>query len=243
MHLRVQPNLGLPDKQPTAGKGGFAFGAFPIPLVPGQKYPAGTELVRQGEIATDVWIIDAGIVKLVYIGEDGRETTVGARFKGWVLGSTSAILSKPSPVAAVTMTACYLQRLETGTFLEMLNGHSTLSQWLHKMHSQEVFDQLVSLTAGSALSAKQRLERLLAQLIDTIVDNTQSVEIRVTLPFSLRDLAGLVGITPEHLSRLLRQLTDEGVIRRKRGWIIVTDRHKLAPVSASPKLPDHPHLI
>jgi CRP-like cAMP-binding protein len=211
----------------ATAKGGFAFGAVPIPLVPGQKYRAGIELLRQGEIARDVWIIDEGAVKLVYFGEDGRELTVGVRLIGWILGSASVILGKPSPVAAVTMTPCYLQRLDAGTFLEMLDGHSTLSQWLHKMHSQEVFDQLVSLTEGSALSARQRLERLLAQFIERLEDDVQTTDIRVPLPLSHRDLAGLVGITPEHLSRLLRQLTDEGVIRRYKGSIIVTDPRKL----------------
>jgi hypothetical protein len=47
----------------AAAKGAFAFGAFPIPLVPGQKYPAGVELLKQGDIAKDVWIIDDGVVK------------------------------------------------------------------------------------------------------------------------------------------------------------------------------------
>jgi CRP-like cAMP-binding protein len=221
----------LPSVHPTrtaTAKGGFAFGAFPIPLVPGQKYPSGVELLTQGVIARDVWIIDDGVVKLVYFGEDGRELIVGVRMKGWILGSASVILKKSSPVAAFTMTPCYLQRLDAATFEEMLSGNSALSSWLLKMYSQEVFDQLLSLTQASALSARQRLERVLAQLANPVEGKEQRVEVRVPLPFSHRDLAGIVGITPEHLSRLLRQLTDEGFIRRKKGWIIVTDLRKIA---------------
>jgi CRP/FNR family cyclic AMP-dependent transcriptional regulator len=220
----------LPSAHPTSGattQGPFAFGAFPIPLVPGQKYPAGVELLKQDEIATDVWIIDDGVVKLVYFDDEGRELTVGVRLKGWVLGSASVILAKPSPVAAFTMMPCYLQRLDAATFLDMLSGNSTLSSWLHRMHSQELFDQLVSMTHASAVSAKRRLERVLAQLIQPFEDRVQGTEIRVTLPFSHRDLASLVRTTPEHLSRLLRQLTNEGVIRRRKGRIIVTDLRKL----------------
>jgi CRP-like cAMP-binding protein len=107
---------------------------------------------------------------------------------------------------------------------------------LLKLYSQEVFDQLVSLTQASALSARQRLERLLLELIQPLEDNVQSVDIRVPLPFSHRDLAGLVAITPEHLSRLLRQLTEEGIIRRKKGWILITDLRKLGPVAQSSRL-------
>jgi CRP-like cAMP-binding protein len=230
MHRQQTANRALPSVQPRRGaaaKGAFAFGAFPIPLVPGQKYPTGFEVLRQGEIARDVWIIDGGVVKLVSFDEEGRELIVGMRLKGWVLGSASVILEQPNPVAAFTMTPCYLQRLDAATFLEMLSGNSTLSSWLHKMNSQEVFDQLVSLTQTSALSARQRLEHLLVQLVQPLEDNTQRTGIHITLPFSHRDLAGLVGITPEHLSRLFRQLADDGVIRRNKGWIIVTDLGKL----------------
>jgi CRP/FNR family transcriptional regulator, cyclic AMP receptor protein len=244
MHRQQTANRALPSVQPRRGAaakgasafGAFAFGAFPIPLVPGQKYPSGFEVLRQGIIARDVWIIDDGLVKLVYCDEDGHELTVGVRLRGWILGSASVILEEPSPVAAFTMTPCFLQRLDAATFLEMLSGNSTLSSWLHKMHSQEVFDQLVSVTQAHALSAKQRLERLLEQLIEPSEDNAQGIELRVTLPFSHRDLAGLVGITPEHLSRLLRQLTEQGVIRRKKGWIILTDLSKLQ-ISSPSSLP------
>jgi CRP-like cAMP-binding protein len=235
----VTANRALPGVQPRRGvaaKGAFAFGAFPIPLVPGQKYATGVEVLRQGEIATEVWIIDDGVVKLVYCDEDGRDLIVGIRLKDWILGSASVILDRPSPVAAFTMTSCYLQRLDGATFLDMVSGTSTLSSWLHRMHSQEVLDQLLSITQASALSARRRLERVLAQLIESLGDSVQGGEIRVTLPFSHRDLASLVRTTPEHLSRLLRQLIDEGLIRRKKGWIIVTDLGKLKISSPSSSL-------
>jgi CRP/FNR family transcriptional regulator len=219
----------VPLTHGAKGKPAFAIGAFPPLLVPGQKYPAGVELLKQGEMAGDVWIIDDGVVKLTYVDVDGRDFIVGVRLKGWILGSASVILEKPSPVAAFTMTHCHLQRLDAEMFLEMLSGNSTLSSWLHRMNSQEVFDQLVSITQASALSSRQRLEQLLAQLVQPSENNTQGIDVRVTLPFSHRDLAGLLSITPEHLSRLLRQLTDEGLIRRAKGWIVVTDLRKLVP--------------
>jgi CRP-like cAMP-binding protein len=222
----------------AAAKGAFAFGAFPIPLVAGRKYPAGVEVLRQGDIAMDVWIIDDGVVKLVYVDEEGRELTVGLRLKGWMLGSASVILEKPSPVAAFTMTPCYLQRLDAPTFLEMLGGNSTLSSWLHKMHSQEVFDHLVAFTQANALSARRRLEHILAQFVQPLEGNAQGTDVRIRLPLSQRDLAGLVGITPEHLSRLFRQLVDDGLIRRNKGSIIVTDlRHLMSASSTASYLP------
>ena len=42
------------------------------------------------------------------------------------------------------------------------------------------------------------------------------------------ELASLIAVTPEHLSRLLRQLRDDGVIRVNNGTIVVPDVRRLA---------------
>src|SRR5437660_4614179 len=117
---------------------------FPRQLVPGHKYPTGVEILTQGEIANDVWIVDKGIVKLIHVAEDGRDIVVGLRTIGWIVGAASAIVKKPSPITAVTVTSCDLQRIDAGHFLDLLSGDSELSRWLHKMHSQEVFDEMTA---------------------------------------------------------------------------------------------------
>jgi CRP-like cAMP-binding protein len=175
-------------------------------------------------------LIDEGVVKLVHFEEDGRELTVGVRLTGWILGSASVILGKASPVAAFTITACCLQRLDASTFLEMLSSNSTLSLWLHKMHSQEVFDQLVSLTrrvrcrlgsASNTFSYNSFWHREITVMASTFAS---CCRFRIaTSPVSL-------GLRPSSSVGCCGSWLMRGVIRRKKGWIIVTDLHKLGEV-------------
>jgi CRP-like cAMP-binding protein len=42
-------------------------------------------------------------------------------------------------------------------------------------------------------------------------------------PIRRGDLAAVVGTTPEHLSRLLKELEEAGIIRREDGWLVVLE--------------------
>jgi CRP-like cAMP-binding protein len=200
---------------------------FPKQIVPGQRYPPGVEILRQGAVPEDVWILDEGVVKLVHIAEDGHEAVVGLRRVGWILGASAAIIARPNAVAAITLTACDVQRLDARTFLEMLVTDPQLSMWLHRIHSREVFDELTSLTQVSMLPAKRRLQQVLGDLIEGLRTAGSNHRDRIALPLSYRELAGLVAVTPEHLSRLFNQLQADGIVRRDKGWLIVPDLNRL----------------
>jgi len=45
--------------------------------------------------------------------------------------------------------------------------------------------------------------------------------VKVTLPLTRGELAQWIAVTPEQVSRLLRQFREDGVIRMSKGWIVV----------------------
>jgi len=46
---------------------------------------------------------------------------------------------------------------------------------------------------------------------------------RVQLPITHEEIAQLIAVTPQYLSCLLKQLTEEGVLRKVKGSLIVID--------------------
>jgi CRP-like cAMP-binding protein len=49
---------------------------------------------------------------------------------------------------------------------------------------------------------------------------------RISIPsraIKLKELAQLIAITPEHLSRLLKELEQQGILKQDNGWVILTD--------------------
>ncbi len=55
----------------------------------------------------------------------------------------------------------------------------------------------------------------------------QREPIRLQLPLKQRELAQAIVVPDSCLSRLLKELEQDGVIERNRGWIIVRDPEKL----------------
>ena len=50
---------------------------------------------------------------------------------------------------------------------------------------------------------------------------------KIRLPLKRWEIAQLIGIRPEHLSRVLQQIKQEGILREENGCMIVSDVRKL----------------
>ena len=199
------------------------FKEFPPPQV----YPAGTELFEQGSVPQEVWAISHGFVKLVFLHQDAKEMIVALRSPGWVLGAAAVVLANPSPLTATTLTPCRLKRISSGHFLRLLQTDLRFSWYLSLVYSREVLEQIVRTAEQSMLPARLRLEMLLGQFISSLRSPHSKGSIRFELPLRNWEIAQLLGVTPEHLSRILCELTKEGIIRRAKGWILVERPEKL----------------
>jgi CRP-like cAMP-binding protein len=195
--------------------------------VPIQTYPQAAELFQQGGVARDVYLLENGLVKLIRLNRAGDELIVGLRFPGSLLGIAPVILCKPYPVTATTLTGCRLRRISAEPFLDLAKGNPEFSWHVQEVHCHEVYDQITQLVGLACLSAKHRLEQFLGQLIAVQCMHNLQGEIRMDLPLKHREIAQLIAVTPQHLSLLLRQMEDEGTIRREKGWVIVRNYKQL----------------
>jgi CRP/FNR family transcriptional regulator len=221
----------ISEVKATNGSGPADAASVPAPTsllrLAALEYPAGTVLSQQGSLPGEVVTIERGIVKLIRLNEYGQKTIVGLRSRGSVLGAASIIMQRPHPVTVVTMTACSLRRIPLKMFLELARTDPKLSWYLHQAHSREAYEQVKQMTALRNLSVRQRLEQLIRDLIFLQIRSNQAKRITLNLPLKLCDLAQLIGITPEHLSRVLKQAEDEGILHRAGGCLIVSDCQSL----------------
>jgi len=168
-------------------------------------YPSTVELFGQGDKASDVYLIDDGLAKLIHIGENGQEMIVGLRTSGTLLGSAAVITGEEYPVSAVTLIPSRLYRIPAAAFLQLMNINPVVSHYLLRQEGKEILAQLGQLS-GFGLSAQQRLERLLEQLAQAVNNADGSRPIRLPLVLKQWELAQLVAVTPQHLSRLMKKM-------------------------------------
>jgi CRP/FNR family transcriptional regulator len=196
-------------------------------LAPPREYQSAEELFSQGSLLDHVFLVNYGLIKLIHLDEEGQESILGLRSGGSILGACSAIVKRPSPISAVALVNCQVNTFPVNTFLDLARTDPNLSWYLHQVQSNEVYEQVEHLAGLRNLSAQQRLEQLLWQLISVTHMADERKPVRLNLPLKYWEIAQLVGITPEHLSRVLRQIQEEGKMRRENGALIVFDFQRL----------------
>lgn len=185
-----------------------------------QTFPRSMQLIGQGALAEDVYFIDQGWVKLVYVSLAGNEEIVGLRSSGWVVGAAAAIAKMASPISAVALTECQVVRIPASDFRELLERDSQLSKYLHQVSGREILDHLSLVIGLGSHSARERLERFLGEIAAARGDTAEGEVFRLHLPLSHKEIAQFVSVTPQHLCQLWKQMEADGVISRDKGWIL-----------------------
>lgn len=194
-----------------------------ISLAPAQQYPPGIELFKQESSPRDVYLIEDGLVKLTYVEQNARDFLVGLRASGWTVGAASVILNRSYAFTATTLSACELRRVTADAFLHLLHTNHDFDRYFHQMQSQELYEQVTQLVRLKCMSARDKLEQFLSELVPVLAPKADENKVRVKLPLKHREVAELIGVTPEHLSRVLREMQNEGLVSREKGWIKITD--------------------
>ncbi len=189
--------------------------------------PPGAELFQQGTPAQMVYLLKSGLVKLMRVEEDGQQMIVGLRSAGWLLGVESALLQSPHPVTAVALTRCDLRCVPSSQFRKMVRDDARLSWKVHQIQSREVYSQVRQLSGLGCLSARHRLEQFLWDLSAALKPAAQCREIRFQVPLRDWEVAELIAVTSSYVCRLLKELESDGLLRRRKGWIILSQPERL----------------
>jgi len=195
--------------------------------VPSREFPPSTTLFIQGATPREVFYVERGMVKLIRMIENGQELAIDLPSKGSLLGAASVIVREPYPFTAITVTSCALSRIPADLFLHLAKTDEELCWYLHEVHSREVHRQAKQLAAFRYLSARQRFEMLLLQFLSSIPAHERQTSMKIRLPLKHWEIAQLIAVRPEHLSRVLQQIKQEGILREEDGCMIVSDIRKL----------------
>jgi CRP-like cAMP-binding protein len=190
-----------------------------------QKYPAGVEILLQGQAAHTLYLVDFGLIKLVHFGSNGDTLLTDLCGPGDLVGGGSSILRTLSPVAAVTATACELFPIPTELFCRLLQSDTDLSWTFHRYQAMTANRYMLRLAHFGCYSARNHFEHFLWSICT--MPDLFTPDKKLHLPLKLWEIAQFLGITPSYLSRLLKALERDGLIQRDNGWIKVSNADKL----------------
>lgn len=192
-----------------------------------RRHLPGEQLFRQGSVASGVYFIISGYVKVSSLDRDGRQLIVGLRGAGSMLGAPSVILQEACPVSATAITNCETRFFPADVFTTLLKADPCFSSFINAEQSHLAHQLLDDILHFGLCSARSRLGELLWQLISANAGNGDQPGVSLRLPLRQWEVAQLIGITPEHLSRIAKQMQREGILEWRKGAIRVLDLNRL----------------
>jgi CRP-like cAMP-binding protein len=156
----------------------------------------------------------------------GGEAIQELRFSGTIIGAASALSNDSAPMSAYTITECKVARLSVREFLYLEQSNSAFAHELLVLISRQKQQQAIRHTRQATFSARAQIAQLFLMLFLEF-GTEKNGEMRLASPLAKQDMAGWVGIAPQHLSALLREMKQDGLIAEEKGWIIFCDYERL----------------
>ena len=168
----------------------------------------GDYLFREGDPFTAIAAVRAGTVKTCQLDRNGHEQVLGFHLPGEVIG-LNAIHGDRYPCDAVALDTVMLCRFSFPMMATLAGRMPGLQRHLFSLLSQDIGK--ASLLAGS-FTADERLAAFIVMLSRRFAERGFSPT-RMRLTMARTDIANYLRLAPETVSRVLRRLQDEGVLK------------------------------
>ncbi len=188
-------------------------------------FSKGETIFNEGSESTGFYIIISGRVKVYKLSTEGKEQILHLAGPKELLGAVSAFAGTPYPAHAETLEktiAFFFQRKDFLSLIQkepsvVMNMMANLSMRL------QLFTRMIE-----DLSLKEVPGRLAAYLLyickQTRCNNTIEIDV------SKGQLASLIGTIPETLSRILRKMSESGILEVKGRKIKICNKKMLEDI-------------
>jgi len=186
-----------------------------------RSYPKGSVILFQDDPGDSLFVLRAGRVKVVLIGEDGREVILGVLEPGAHFGELALIDDQPRSAHVIAMEDAQLLVLRREDFKRRVEANPTVAWALLTELSRRLRRADVKIGGLVLLDVPGRIARLLLDL----ADETGSEQIEK--PLTHQTIAQMIGASRETVSRAMKEFQDAGLIRVERRRISIGDREAL----------------
>jgi len=154
----------------------------------------------------------SGAMKVASIAEDGHERILALVHPAGFVGELFTPFAHHDVVALTDSTLCVFARKDLERAVEQ---HPALSRALLRRAQEDLHAARRLLALGSGHSATDQVGRLLLALAEAASHSPCHAAREFDLPLTRGELASMLGLTIETVSRTLTGLERDGAIRRK----------------------------
>jgi CRP/FNR family cyclic AMP-dependent transcriptional regulator len=184
-------------------------------------YPRNSVILFEDDPGDALFVVATGQVKVVLIGEDGREVILSVMGPGEFFGEMSLLDDEPRSAHVIAMEDSSLAVLRREDFEGLLTQTPQIALALLRELSRRLRRADEKVGSLVLLDVQGRVARLLLDMA-----GEEGGE-RITRRLTHHTIAQMIGSSRETVSRTMRDLTDKGMIAVQRRDIVIRDRAAL----------------
>jgi CRP/FNR family cyclic AMP-dependent transcriptional regulator len=191
-----------------------------------KSYKKGDYIYEHNETADKIFLIKTGKVKIISVGESGKEIVKTILSTGDIFGERSIFGQQNYNDAAVAVEDTQVSILSSHQLKSLMKEHSSISLFFMKLMGSKV------------LEMEQRLESLIfkdskSRIIDFLLNLIEKKGQRIGYEWVVRnfithqEIANLTATSRQSVTTLLNDLRNEGIITFDRRRLLIRDLEKL----------------
>ncbi|MCC7487395.1 MAG: Crp/Fnr family transcriptional regulator [Burkholderiales bacterium] len=169
----------------------------------------GEVLFRRGDASEGFYTVIFGQVKLAFTSPSGAEKVVEVMGPGQSFGEAVMFLEKPYPVFAQALSDSVLLHISRSVVFAEIERDPRFARRIISGLSRRLHSLVIDLETYTLRSGTQRL---IGYLLRGVPEGAAAGPVEVALTISKTVLASRLSLTPEHLSRILHDLTEDQLV-------------------------------
>lgn len=182
-------------------------------------------LFFEGGAAHHLFALNVGLVKMVKSLENGKDRITRILFPGDLFG-LEALNEERYPVTAVVVEDSEICSVPREQFFAFLRSNPDISIDMIRLLVSEIAEARTQMTSMSFKDARMRVATFVLSLISASEGSTSN-SCSLALPLTSQEIAEILELSPETVSRTWRTLRQEGLIEKRGRRLVIQDLHAL----------------
>lgn len=190
-----------------------------------KNFSAGENIIVFGDENTEVSVILEGQVHVLNYSEVGKAIDYATLREGDIFGELAAIDGLPRSAWVIAKTPCRIGTIQGDVFVKTMTAHPGPALQLLQSLTRIIRLGTERIKDVSLLSGEQRICLEILKLAENDLDDPDKMLIES--PPNQADIANVVGLSRETVSRVMSKLSQDGIIQRKGRKLFILDREQL----------------
>lgn len=184
-----------------------------------RRFPRGQAVVRAGDRTDYVYFVLTGSLKVVVSDEDGREVILSMLAQGELFGEMGMFGEQPRSASVVAVAAADLVMISKQEFRQLMQDNFEIAWRIMCNLSERLRNADRKIESLALMDVYGRVAGLLIEMAENV--DGESVVVR---KISKQDIAKMIGASREMVSRVMKDLVQQGLIEETPKGIILRER-------------------